>query len=561
MRHLLALIVLPISACVVPAQTQTSQASSKTTCTVQAPLTPTEADRSFDRVDYAKSEELFTASLSTPADEAAYAGLIRSELEQGKLDAALTNANKAVAAMPSSAGSHTLLGEALERAGEIAEASAEYRRAVSMDRCAARAHFGAGRLFKMASMHASAEREFNVAHLLAPSDEEITTAWLEGMPASRRAITIRQYLAQPGTESADTASARRRHALEIDASMLETGRTCHVDLPSEKVELDLKPLMVNGVRVRDWGLDARINNRGGTLLELDTSVPGVVLSRTAAAKFGVMPVIKGDETNDSGYMGYADSIKIGKATLQGCPVRVVNDKALVGENSLISPAVFADSNININFASRLLTLSPLPARPADPTAKAGDNDASDRYIAPDMQTWSHVYLADGRILVPTEINKSKPYLFMLDTGAPLTIISPPVAEKVLSLSPDFSLGFRGVSSDIVKIYEKNQGASAEVADIYDASGKLVKVSKPFKAPVFEFARVSRLDGSAFSFDLTPVSRAAHVEVGGLIGFSILQDVFLSIDYRDGLVNLVFDSNYLYRVRNGSLVDAQRWPGN
>jgi hypothetical protein len=45
-----------------------------------------------------------------------------------------------------------------------------------------------------------------------------------------------------------------------------------------------------------------------------------------------------------------------------------------------------------------------------------------------------------------------------------------------------------------------------------------------------------------AFDLTPISNSAGTEISGILGFRLLWQLDIKIDYRDGLVDFSYDAN-------------------
>ncbi|MFZ0969163.1 MAG: hypothetical protein WAN13_12890, partial [Candidatus Acidiferrales bacterium] len=43
-----------------------------------------------------------------------------------------------------------------------------------------------------------------------------------------------------------------------------------------------------------------------------------------------------------------------------------------------------------------------------------------------------------------------------------------------------------------------------------------------------------------SFDLTPISNSAGTEISGILGFRLLWQLDIKLDYRDGLVDFTYD---------------------
>jgi Flp pilus assembly protein TadD len=512
-------------------------------CAITIPRT-TEADQALTSGKFAQAEPMFSAEVAKNATAPAYAGLVRTQLGEHKITDALASAKKAVGAFPTSAEAQTILGEALLRNSQVLEASAAFSKATTLDHCFARAHFGAGQLLNLASMRASAARELTVAHQLSPGDEEIRIAWLQSLAPAQRIPALREFLAD-----AKTLDAAHRQTFASNLALLEKGATCHLATPVEKTKLDLMPLLYDGTHVRDWGLNARFNNRKTTLLELDTSVTGIVLTRDFASKAGLENILGPQSSEQASFMSYAESIKIGNLEFKDCPVRVVEDSALANGNSLISADIFKDHLITINFANRTVNLDPLPKMPE--VAGATTGAPQDRYAAPEMKDWTRVYVADDRILVPTGINDSGPFLFMLDTGTIFTALAPDVSRTVLGVSADATAPIRGVSGNIVKVYYKEGGADLYNALVFGPSGERVKVSRPEKSAIFHFGPYTLLDNKGYAFDMTPLSSSVGLEVSGLLGFPIMKDFGVALDYRDGLIQFIFDKQHVYRTREGS----------
>ena len=46
-----------------------------------------------------------------------------------------------------------------------------------------------------------------------------------------------------------------------------------------------------------------------------------------------------------------------------------------------------------------------------------------------------------------------------------------------------------------------------------------------------------------SFDTSNLSRETGLEIAGLIGFPTLEELVLTIDYRDDLIHVVYDPNH------------------
>lgn len=506
------------------------------TCPVVQPAAMNDGERALREGRAADAEAFFSGQVKSTPSADGFLGLIRSELSQGKVFEAVATAQSGTAAFPTSPALEAGLGDADLRAGLITEAAAAYSKAMTLDRCNAQAHFGAGRVYDLSSMHGKAQREFLIANRLNPAEHEYRLAYVLSLPEKQRLTGLRTLVAAlPAGESAE------REQLMRELAPLEGGATCTAVKPFGEAKLEMTALYSTGVQARDWGFRARVNGHKDELLEMDSSVSGLVLGRALAGKLGVRP-LAGPGAAGGSLLGVVDSIRIGDLEYRKCPVRVVDDALLNQGNSLIGLNFFKDHLIHVDFAAREMTLKPYAERLA-----GAPGAANDAYAAPEQKTWWPVFIEGGRILMPTLINKKGPYLFLLDTGSPVVVMSPAVGRSTVGLTPDAFTDLEGTSGDFLKVYFRQRPSSMQ-GSITDAHGKAVALWQMKGLPIYRFAGVEHGDRYTFGIDLSGISRATGVEVAGLVGFSVLQDYFIDVDYRNGLVKLKFDQNHRYRTR-------------
>jgi aspartyl protease len=247
----------------------------------------------------------------------------------------------------------------------------------------------------------------------------------------------------------------------------------------------------------------------------------------------------------NGYTGLATSLKIGELEFHDCPVEVLEQRSVTGDDGLIGADVFAAFLVDIDFPHEKLHLSELPKR-ADETATKialqterddpntpGENLAEksalaptksassshsgpqDRYIAPEMKSYTQVYRFGHSLLVPTLIGDAPVKLFVLDTGSTSNLISPSAASEVTRVHGD--------PRKIVK------GLSGSVKDVYRAD----------KA-VIQFGHLRQENQDLVAVDLTNVSNGLGTEASGILGFAMLGLLDIKIDYRDGLIDFNYD---------------------
>ena len=138
----------------------------------------------------------------------------------------------------------------------------------------------------------------------------------------------------------------------------------------------------------------------------------------------------------------------------------------------------------------------------------------DAYIAPEMETFSRVFLVGGDLLVPTSIGDVSNKLFLLDTGAFNNVISPAAAREVTKVYGD--------SNTIVK------GIRGRVNDVHGAN-------KVF----LQFGHLRQENRDMVVFDTSSLSDEIGTEVSGMLGFEMLELLDIRIDYRDALVDFTY----------------------
>ena len=310
---------------------------------------------------------------------------------------------------------------------------------------------------------------------------------------------------------------------------------------------------------RRIGLSVKLNNQNVSLL-LDTGAGGIIVSRTVAENAGLTRLSAlhfggiGDRGLQSGYTAVADHIRIGELEFQDCVVDVISQASLAVGDGLIGANVFGDYLVDIDFPGMWLKLSPLPKHPEDivpPTSlnSEGEEQANaeqrdqkessatertpkeqrsspqdsqttprlprDRYIAPEMNSWTKVFRFGHAILVPTSVNDSKPMLFELDTGAFSNILSLRAARQVAKVGSDYRDRVKGVSGEVRQVYSS-------------------------KKATLSFGRFRQSNLGIITFDLSNVSSQTGTEVSGFLGFEMLERLELKLDYRDGLVDFAYD---------------------
>jgi Flp pilus assembly protein TadD/predicted aspartyl protease len=518
-----------------------AQAAAKHSCTVDhAP--PSEADKALQERRYDDAEKLYSDVLkASPGSGKAMAGLVRVTLNQGKLADALAQAMKFAKDHPEDAQVQDALGEVRYRRGEVEEATLAYARSLALDPCAARTRYDVSRYKNLNGLYASAQKDLDTAHALAPDDKTIARAWQN---TQHTPLTPDEQIAGLKRQKEDPKlTDEQKAAIEsaITAVRSQEKGDCQLAQPVETAKVTMWPS--NSMNSPSYpptqsGIDVYINGKRRRFI-VDTGASGLVLSKDAAKSMGLTPEaeVKSGGIGDGGLMGtylaHVDSVKIGGMEFHNCMVHVLESKTMQWTDGLLGPDVFRSFLVTLDFPVGELRLSPLPARP-DETAVAatlgtgGEQEEGtgegltiaqakkDRYIAPQMKNWTPVFRSGHHLIFPTVLGtNATTKLFIMDTGAGTNLVSIDAAREVTHVSFDSDNKVKGVSGDVKHVAGTD-------------------------SLMIQFAHVrQQIPDGALAIDTSSISRGSGVEISGFIGYPILKELLIQIDYRDNLVNVTY----------------------
>ncbi len=471
---------------------------------------------------YSEAEAAFQNIIAKePASPEARVGLMRTLMRQRKFNDAEEAGKNAITALPSSSLVHATVGDVDFRTAQMAEAEAEYRSALRLDANSARGNYGMGRLYTMLSMYKHAKQAFARAHELDPSDDEIFRAWIESLPRAEAYEQYRQHLEKEHPKKTDAAEAAQEDDSEDldDDSTLSLLKTLAEKKPWDLVKapqsttIKLDPIAESGHYFRGFGLHVTFNDHVSSNILLDTGASSVVIGSRLANKIGVIKIADSafrgvGEGFTKSYIGLIEKIKIGDVEFRNCIVEV-SSKPDVADGGLIGADIFEKYLVTLDFEERKLLLNPLPK---NPESTGNDEEALDRYIAPEMQSFTKIYRFGHDLVVPATLGTAKRNatgLFILDTGSFANTISLDLARKLTKVS--YQEGY--VS-----------GVSAKIKEIF--AGDTVYL---------HFAGVHVRSDDITAFDHRSVANGT--EISGLIGITTLVQMKITIDYRDGLVKI------------------------
>jgi Flp pilus assembly protein TadD len=518
-------------------------------CSVQEHSAPSKADKALAGADYEEAASLYRAGLADHAGDAELTvGLVHALLHQQKIQDATDAVKAALAATPNSAALITLRGEVELRQGTpwIAEQSAI--EAARLDPCNPRAHLLLANLAHIDSLYATSRKQLEIAHQLDPEDAEIRGLWIRTLTLQERIRETEAYLSAPRGEDEVDLFRWRLYLANLKKMAGEPHKACHLVSPAAGTEIPIAAYMHDPLHIAAYGVEAKVNGHNARL-EIDTGTGGLVVSHSLAKHahlkafsrtemFGV-----GDQGGQSGYTAYADSIRVGNLEFHDCAVRVLDSKSGLEEvDGLIGMDVFSHFLVTLDYPRRKLLLAPLPPRPEEadsraPSQKTGDEeredaearaaaqngadhesdaaDLYDRYIAPEMKSYTPVYRVDNLVMLPATLNGKIVRLFAMDTGAMNTTISPEAASEVTKVRSSFGFNVKGINGKVENVY-----AADEIT--------------------FTFAHVSQKVQSVVSFNLSKLSKDTGMEISGFLGANTLDQLTIHIDYRDGLVKFDYD---------------------
>lgn len=445
----------------------------------------------------------------------AHAGLVRCLLKSNQLDEADGAAKKALAALPGSALVHAAVGDVAFRSGNFADAEKEYRAALKIDTNSARAVYGMGRMLHMVSLNKRAKENFARAHELDPEDSQIARSWLNTLPYAEQLELLKKM-----DLGADEKNNRQRLLTALSEKkpwvLASEIKPMEIKMPhyGRKIEytydIDRSPATIS----KGYGLQVKFNDRASADLLLDTGAGGITIGRKLAERAGAIKIADtwiggiGDKGPIESYEAWIDKINIGGLEFHNCVVTVSSKNSVSDEAGLIGPDVFDQFLITLDFHEQRILLAPLPKSPAG----SPDEKWQDRYIAPEMQGFTKFYRFYHDIVVPVVVNDKATGNFILDTGAEFNAMSAKLAAQVTKASAEGDYSIHGVS------------------------GRVQEVLTGQKA-ILQFAkmRIESHDLPVFSFDSTSASEGT--EIAGLVGIRTLVQMKMTIDYRDGLVNL------------------------
>jgi tetratricopeptide (TPR) repeat protein len=484
-----------------------------------------------------------------PRSPDAYAGEVRTYLRMKKVDQAVAVAEKGLAAS-NSPRVRVARAEVWFRQGRITDAEAEWVNVINSGYPEARAYLGVARVRRALAMYKGEKAMLDKAHELNPFDPDIHEQWIGTLSLAERIHDLEISLAGDNNWTPEEREDSASYLAYLKERTRQKSKPCRLVSKVTATETPLVRLLTDPQHLRGYGLSVVLNGHKSSLL-LDTGASGILVNRSIAEHAGITKITAskvwgiGKKGRRDAYFGTADSIKVGDLEFQNCPVEVMESRSVAGEDGLIGADVFEQFLVDIDFPNEKLRLSELPKRPGetvqklalkgddadDPESSASaDGDAAkskagaqskpsgpqDRYIAPEMQSYTRVMRFGHDLLVPTAIGNVPFKFFLLDSGALTNFISPAAAREVTKVRGDSDVSVEGISGRVDKVFSASKA-------------------------ILQFGHLKQENQDMTAFDTTPISNSIGTEVSGFLGFTTLRVLDVKIDYRDALIDFSYDA--------------------
>lgn len=488
-------------------------------CPNRTNSTPDPAEVAFAHGDITGAQQLFQQELlHQPQDSQLIAGMTRTWLSLGKLQQAAETIQPALQSSPQSAPLLAALADVQLAEGQPWLAQESLNRAAEIDPCSVRVWLLRSKIDRLDSMHATERADVARAHTIDPSDPETLRMWNRIVTPSNDLTNAEDYLRTAKNVDPQLLKTIKESEATTLQQLSENTQTCKGYPEQSGASLPLLPSLQDPKHIDGYQLGVDF---GGTkvTLSLDTVASGFYITRSLAERSG-LTYRAGDPANTV----YAEKVQVGPLTFRDCVVGVSEVPLPNKLAGFMGTDLFAQYLIELNFLQAKLLLNPLP--------KVDALLPGDRSQSPEVSSYSPMYHRLQYLLVPVTLNGKERRLFALDSGIRLSAISLPVAHLADPKRHGFTSSVKTVSGATIQTYN----------DSFDLA--------------FAHQQVHSQEG-LLELDSDSIDKATGMSIGGLIGLDILQEAVLSLDYRDGLVQVKLPSfgDTLASARNGLVSKA------
>jgi tetratricopeptide (TPR) repeat protein len=467
-------------------------------CRAVAPHDLSPGEKAYGDGYYQKAEELYAQALAQrPRDAVLAARLVAALLHEDKVAQAAEQVEAAIASNPNSAAVLTAKAEVQVRQGEPWLAKASLDAAAAADPCYARVHLVRSLIFHIDSMFASERAELQKAYEIDVTDPDILMTWSRVMPAAQEVEGTLQALGKLKDLDAQT----REKAVNTVHSMMpllrEDSQTCKVLPTAASATLPLLTSRSDSKHVDGLRVEVKFP-KGLANVIVDTAASGLYISKQLADLNGFSRAAGAPMDTVQ-----AETIEIGPLEFHDCMVGVSEVPFPGKADGFIGTDVLASYLITIDPREQKLRLDPLPEQTG---VLPGD-----RNVSGELAGYEPVYHRRQYLLVPVTLDNKVRKLFALDTGMRMTAMNSETAHAASNTKVNFTNRLQTKSGEAAQVYR----------DSFD----------------FEFATLSRTEqsGSVLAFEPVGIDHNTNMDIGGMLGFDLLGQFTMHLDYRDGLV--------------------------
>jgi tetratricopeptide (TPR) repeat protein len=441
------------------------------------------------------------------------ADAIRTSLLKGEIEQAQKSVDEALATDPNNPDLLAVAGDVSYRKAEMSKALQEYQAALKVNPNSARGLFGLARMHERNSNHLSARNLIRRAHELAPADQQITRFWMSFLP-----VVDRLSVSANATYAKEDEKDHKAQVGSITTllKLLDGGKLQELTVAPGKRVLALQPLMWDANHQRAVGLRVSINGSKPFLLMLDTGASGILVKSNVAERATMKKIGErkiggiGDKGLADGYSAFAEAVSVEGVEFKNVIVDVVERKDATDDDGVIGADVFDQFLITLDFANLKLQLDPLP----NAARSYEDATLTDRTIPSGMELACKTYRVGHELYIQAKVDGIGPTFFLIDTGSSANMLAEAIAKQV-----------KGYSQDA---YSKVKGLNGSVSHVYRIDEVDVTTER--------FRQKTR---GMIVLDIHTLSQNAGFEAGGIIGYELLRNFVIKIDYRDGLIDFKY----------------------
>jgi hypothetical protein len=281
--------------------------------------------------------------------------------------------------------------------------------------------------------------------------------------------------------------------------------------PYQPSRVKLYQILDGPKRIRGAGIHVQINQKKTARLLLDTGASGISLSPQIAEKAGLEMLHVdstdakgiGDEKPQESHRYIASEIRAGDVIFADVPVSIFSSARSPDFDGLIGADVFQRFLMTIDFPGLEIALDP---RPGGLKQEDQPADAADTLPA----GFHRAFRFGDHLALFTSANRRQPRLFLIDSGASSNLIDSGFARESTSVGGVGGVTIRGVQGKV------NDAAIANHVSLL-------------------FAGFQQNNAAMYAFDFDKLNDSMGVGLAGILGYPVLSQLRVSIDYREGVV--------------------------